>query len=119
MGADPTTLRSTTGSSAVELRVHGGRCRYRSHAGLSRVRGSFQDCLPGHERHLPKLEPSARIELASAVYGTAALPLSYEGMESTARLERAHSSFADCSVDRFTTWTCWCARSDSNRPYPN
>ena len=26
-------------------------------------------------------------------------------MESTARFERAHSSFADCGVDRFTTWT--------------
>jgi hypothetical protein len=47
----------TDRQSAVQtttLREHGGRCRYRSPAGLSRVHGSFQNCLPGHERHLPE-----------------------------------------------------------------
>jgi|GEM_PF-3682206 hypothetical protein len=98
--------------SAVQtttLQEHGGRCRYRSHAGLSRVLGSFQDCLPGHGRHLP-FKARGRIRTNYFHVTKVALVLtSHTGMESTARLERAYSSFADRRVDRFTTSTC-CAR---------
>ncbi len=63
--------------SAVQtttLREHGGRCRYRSHAGLSRVLGSFQDCLPGHGRHLPNQSPWSDSNQLFPLYESGARP---------------------------------------------
>ena len=101
--------------SAVQtttLREHGGRCRYRPARRLSAdVPGSFQDC-GARPRAAPSEFGAFRDEFERRISGLrdrgSTIEL-HEGMESTARLEPANSSFADCGVSRFTTSTS-CAR---------
>ena len=65
MGDDPTTVRSTTGCSTVELRVHGGRQTNRTPSAhhAPTVFGTARAPLPGTFQE--SLEPAARVELAA------------------------------------------------------